>query len=391
MTAIAASNHKRGVLALGLVTITAYGSWFYGFGVLVESIVADTGWSTSALGFTFGAAQLMTGLGAFVGGRLLDRFGGIGPFGLQAVAGGGLMLAATYANAFWLFGPLYAVGAGVTGATGFYHVTTAAAARLRPDQPDKAIATLTIIGAFASPIVLPLAAWMADTSGWRPTMRMLSIAATVGAVVAARFAAATSTPDETGPSVRSIDSVKRALADPPIRRMLGVYFCVGTAYSAVLVYQVPVLVASGLTLGTAGAIGGARGFCQVFGRVGLGRAVARFTARRLLRTAYVVSAFGVVALWIGGLWFGLVYAVLAGITLGATSPLQAMYSRLHFDPADLGLLMGLQGATLGVSGAAGPIVGGIAHDITGSWTPTIVLGAAALCLGAWLLRPGDPE
>ena len=44
-----------------------------------------------------------------------------------------------------VFGVLYAVGAGVTGATGFYSVTTVSAARLRPDRPERAIAVLTVL------------------------------------------------------------------------------------------------------------------------------------------------------------------------------------------------------------------------------------------------------
>ena len=115
--------------ALGLVTITAYGSWFYGFGVLVSPITEDTGWSTGAMGLTFGVAQVITGAGAFVAGRLLDRFGGAGPFLPQAVLGGGLLLAATWAGDVVVFGALYSLGAGIVGATGFYHVTTVAASR----------------------------------------------------------------------------------------------------------------------------------------------------------------------------------------------------------------------------------------------------------------------
>jgi len=379
---------NRGVVALGVVTITAYGSWFYGFGVLLEIIAEDTGWSTTMLGFTFGAAQFITGVGAFVGGRLLDRFGGIGPFGVQALGGGGLMLASTWATTGWTFALLYAIGGGITGATGFYHVTTAAAARLRPDQPDRAISRVTIIGAFASPIVLPLAAWYAGNEGWRPTMRILAVAAILGAASAAWFARKSASPPSAGPSVSPLSSVKTALANPGVRHMLIVYAAVGLAFSSVLVYQVPVLIESGLSLKLAGTIGGVRGFCQIFGRLGLGRAVERHGARRLLRVAYLGAAVGVSTLLLGGIGPAIGFALLTGVAFGALTPLQAMYARLHFDPTDLGLLMGLQGAALGVSGALGPIIGGTARDLTGSWMPTIALSVAALLFGTWFMgRP----
>jgi len=100
------------VVALGVLTITAFGSWFYGFGVLIDPIHVDTGWSTAGLGAVFGVAQILTGIGAFFGGRLLDRRGGAGTFGLQAIVGGGLFLSATWASNPILFGLLYAAGAG---------------------------------------------------------------------------------------------------------------------------------------------------------------------------------------------------------------------------------------------------------------------------------------
>ena len=66
----------RTVGGLGLATIVAYGGWFYGFGVLVQPIADDTGWTVGMLGAAYAAAQLLAGLGATLGGRLLDRRGG---------------------------------------------------------------------------------------------------------------------------------------------------------------------------------------------------------------------------------------------------------------------------------------------------------------------------
>ncbi len=373
---------RWGVPALGLVTITAYGSWFYGFGVLLDLIVDDTGWGTTAMGATFGAAQIITGLGAVVGGRLLDRFGGPGPFGVQLAMGVVLLFAASFAQSMWVFGAAYAVGAGIIGATGFYPVTTAAAARLHPGRPDRAIAHLTIIGAFSSPIFLPLTAWFAESQGWRPAMRLLAGFAAIGAAAAAWFARRAASPADDRRSTSPIEALRAAIRQPEIRRMLVVYAAAGLAFSSVLVYQVPIMTGAGISLGVAGTIGGLRGFCQVFGRIGLATAVERFGARRLLQAAYAAGAVGVLFLAVGSVVPAVVFALLAGVSLGATSPLQPMYARQYFAPDDLGLLMGLQGAAFGLAGGIGPVVGGAAHEITGSWVPTIGIAAVALFVSA---------
>ncbi len=376
-----------GVVALGLVTITAYGSWFYGFGVLIGPISEDTGWSTTALGNVYGAAQVITGLGAFIGGRLLDRYGGIGPFGLQALLGGGAMMAATWATDIWTFAALYAIGAGVTGATGFYHVTTAAASRLRADRPDRAVALLTLIGALCSPIYLPATAWMVETSHWRTTARILALLTIAGALVAALVAKGGRSLPATGPTASSLQVIRRAISAPAIRRMLLVYTTAGAAYASVLVYQVPILNAGGLALASAGAIGGLRGFCQIFGRIGLTGLAERFGAGQLLRLSYIASAIGVAFMFVVTVPTGVAYAVIAGVALGANSPLQAIYARNHFNPTDLGLLMGLQGAAIGIGSGIGLSIGGGLRDLTSSWTPTLLMAVAGLILATIAIKP----
>jgi len=40
-------NRRRffSISALGIATIAAYGTWFYAFGVLLDPIILDTGWT----------------------------------------------------------------------------------------------------------------------------------------------------------------------------------------------------------------------------------------------------------------------------------------------------------------------------------------------------------
>ncbi|MDH4280123.1 MAG: MFS transporter [Acidimicrobiia bacterium] len=391
------------VWSLGLYTITAYGTWAYAFGVLIEPISTETGWSTSFLGSVYGVAMLLTGLSAFGSGRLLDRFGPMVPLGLHAVVASGLMLAAVSVERRWLFGLLFASGAGLSGATGFYAMTTVIAARSRPDRPERAIAVLTLIGAFCSPIYLPLTAWLLTVWDWRTVARALVLAGVVGAAQAAAITARVrlAPEDEMGgpvrPSARSLDAVKRAVVKPEVRRALIVYFLAGAAAGSMWVYQVPMMVGAGLGIGLAGTLAGFRGFCQIFGRMGLTGAVERHGSARLLQAAYLATAAGGIALLIASIAgadstalvvvLSLVFALFAGTGFGASSPLQAIHARLHFDPGDLGLLMGLQGAVLGLAGAAGPIAGAFLRDATGTWTPTIAVVIVILVISTALLRP----
>jgi MFS family permease len=380
-----------GVVALGILTITAFGSWFYAFGVLIDPITEDEGWSTSALGLTYGAAQVMSGIGAFMAGRALDRFGGAIPFLLHALLGGGLLFASSFADDVLVFGLLYAVGGGIIGATGFYSITAATSARLVPDQPDKAIAVLTALGALCSPIIIPLTAWLVTTTDWRATVRILSGVAAAGALLAAAIVGQRGAASTQRPSEHPLAALRTAVGRRPIRRMLAVYVSAGVAFSSVLVYQVPIMTAAGMSLGAAGVIAGMRGFCQIFGRVGLTRAVDSVGTGRLLRGAYVLGAAGAALLLVPTVPTGILYALMAGVGIGASAPLQTMYARAHFDESDLGLLLGLQGAAIGIAGGVGPLVGGVIHDLADTWAPVVVLTVLALALAATLLAPDTPD
>ncbi len=394
------------IISLGIYTITAYGTWAYGFGVLLEPISADTGWGVAFLGAIYGWAMALSGVGAFWAGRLLDRFGARAPYAIHLVAASGLMAAALVVDNRWLFAALFATGAGLGGATGFYTITTVIVSRVRPDRPDWAINALTIVGAFSSPFYLPVTAWLASLWPWRSVATVLVAVGAIGAAQAMVLASGGASSDAGfAASSSPLATLRKALGNPSVRRILLIYLLAGAAGSTIWVYQVPMMTGVGLSLGLAGAFGGLRGLCQLLGRVGLSDQIERRGTDTLLRGAYLATAAAGTALVVGAVVVGpeptandplliaaaAVFAVLAGAGLGAASPLQAIHARSRFDPSDLGLLMGLQGLVLGVAGGIGPFAGGLVRDLSGTWTTTIIAVIAVLGAAVTLLKPDAPQ
>ena len=58
----------RTVDALGVLTVAVYGSWYYGFGVLIDDIGDGLDMSATALGLSFGFAQVLLGVLSIVTG-----------------------------------------------------------------------------------------------------------------------------------------------------------------------------------------------------------------------------------------------------------------------------------------------------------------------------------
>ena len=390
VTAVSTSGERRldhgRIAVLGLVTIACYGAWYYAFGVLIDSIVDDTGWSYTQVSASFSLGQVLIGGASILGGVALDRGGSRAVFIAAAGIGAVSFLVASVADHPLVFVGAAAVGMGAFGALGFYHVTMAVAVRVNPGHPARAIAVLTLWGAVSSAIYLPLTAWLEDRLGWRATIRILA-----GSAVAALLIGALTV--RTG-GFRSSDSARRsmsiAFADVTRtragRRFAVVVALTGLSISLLLVYQVPIMRSAGLGTGTAASIAGLRGFAQLGGRIPIGRLLRRHHTDRLLAAALVLLAFAALVIN-GARWVpvALVFAVAAGLGIGAFSPLQGIRSEELFDRASLGTTMGLLASISMTAGAIGPVAAGAITDATGTPRPASWAAAAAAIAGAGLV------
>ena len=379
------------ISSLGIATIVAYGVAYYSYGALIDPIRHSTGWSATALGATFSAVLVTGGVGGLFGGRLTDRFGTRPAFLIAGTLGaGGIALASLYRTPL-AFGPLYGVGAGAVAALGFYHVTQPAAIRAGGNEPQRAVVVLTIFGAFASPIFLPLTAWLAQAVGWRNTLRIHAV------LIAIVFLIGASRGDLETPRRRHRQSaaagkseIRAALLTawqrPAVRRWVFASMISGAAIDVILVYQVPIMIAAGLPTGAAATIAGLRGFAQVGGRLTLPPLLTRLGAR-LTTVAALVIAIAAALLLLGSrdIVFAGAYCLLAGVSLGAISTLQGIYTNELVGGRDLSMLMGAQQAVFAAGSALGPVIAALLFEKANSYTPVIMLTAVGLSAAALLL------
>ncbi len=391
-------NHLA-IALLGLVTIVAYGSWYYAFGVLLDPIRIDTGWSEAALAGSFSIGIVAVGFGAIAGGRLLDRIGSRAVLLLGGIGGGVALLATSYAGHPVVFAATSATAMGFLGSFGFYHATMTTAVRVNPENPTKAIAALTIWGAFASVIYLPATAALVARLDWRPTIRILAaVVIVVFGVAVAVLPSGDDSDSDSDPDRESDPDADPASesgsADPPsIRQILAATVdgrerraftaavaLGGVAMSTVLVYQVPTMTAVGLPLATAATMAGVRGFSQTGGRIPLTRIIAKVGTSGALVLAFVSMTIGGSLLaFSGNVPVALAFAVLTGFGIGAYSPLQGIKAEELFDRGTLGATMGAYSTIMMLSGAVGPAAAGLLADFTGDrrMVALIIVGSAA--------------
>ncbi len=377
-------------LALGILSIVAFGAWFYGYGVLVEPIAVDTGWSDGMLGATYGASLLVAGVAGTAVGHLLDSRGSRTTFLVLAATSTLALLGASVAVHQWSFAILGAVGGGLVGAGGYYNATSAVMARLVPHERAHGITVLTLFGAFASPIFLPLIGWVVTSAGWRPTLRGLALSVGLAYLVTA-LAVPDVRPEEIErPPFRS--SLQEVMAGRPRRAIVVAVMVAGATSSLIIVQQVPAMTDAGMALATASAFAGARGLLQLVGRLPLAPVVVRFGARATLRGSYALMGAGALLLiGAGDVVQASLYALVAGVGIGAMSAAESIHAADVYEGPAMGTHLGVLGLLRGVGGAIGPTVGGLAVDVTGSRVVTLVLCAAGGAVAAGVLvRDAEP-
>lgn len=390
-----------------MLSIVAFGSWLYGFGVLVEPIREATGWAESTLTTTYGASLLLTGVGAAAAGHVIDRRGGRVLFLVCGIVAAGTLVGASLADEAWLFAVLAALAGGAIGAGGYYPATQAVIGRLTPGSHERSMTALTLWGAFASPVFLPLLGPVVLALGWRPTFRVLALVVGLAFVVAGLVVpvergvvaggAEGDDPDASGaapPRHREspLASMRRTARRPAVRRLYLAGFAMGAGTSLLLLYQVPAMVAAGLSLATASSFAGARGVVQLAGRIPLPAVLRRTGSYRAIRGALVLTAVGAAILpFAGTLPVAIVFTAIAGVAIGALAPLEGIYAADVTDREVLGTTLGVFSLLRGAGAAAGPVLGGALVDGFGSRGPALALAATALLLAVLTLRPPTPR
>ena len=378
------------IALLGILTIVAYGSWHYGFGVLLADIKLDLRSRDRTMAFGFGLANVLTGaLGAFAG-RSLDRHGVHRIFLAGGLAGGGLLAMSSWMHSPWSFAAVFGLAGGFIGATGFYAITQAVAARTSPGQEAGAITRLTIWGALSSPILIPATELSRRWWGWRTTLRLDGVL-----VLAAFVAAIASDRDHMSvaarPSTHPLQAVRSALRDPTIRRLAGSAAATAAAVEILLLYQIRIMTAVGVAVAAASGLAGARGLAQLLGRLPLTRTVARFGVRATLVAARFGLAMGCLVIVVSdNIALAIVYVIVAGATIGALSPLEGIFAIGELAPDDLGTLMGSLALLSGAAGAAGPILAAVVVDATSRPSNAAILAAVFATVAA-LVLPTRPR
>lgn len=406
---------RRMTVALAVMALATFGTLSFTFSVMLGPMSEDLGWSNALLsaGFTLGSVVGGT-LSAAVG-RMIDVRGGrevIVAGSFVGAAGMALWSLATTPVTYLLAWMVMGVGM----ALGFYEPTFATVMRHAPGQRAKAVLAITLAGALASTIWIPLGELLISRGGWRMALLQLAVLylvltlplnllglprrgivlapeePTTGPIAAAAAGEADgdgeAAPDATVSEPPALDASPSMRSSSELRRV---------TISAVLGYSVTLalgthlvafLVVGGRSTGLAAALAAGLGVGKLVGRLGVGMVLRRLGSYRLFFACHVTlgAALAIpILLPPGPLDLAMIAAL--GIAAGALTVVRPLYVADLFGSHGFGLTFGRINRVNRVITAFIPMVVGAIVTVTGSYTAAWGLLAVGVTVGAFILPP----
>jgi len=371
------------VLICGALIVTLSMGIRHGFGLWLQPITMERGWTRETFAFALAVQNLAWGLAGPVAGMLADRYGAFRVLLVGSVLyamGLVLMALATSGLAFTGSAGLL-LGMAQSGTT--YAVVYGVIARqVDPAKRSWAMGVAAAAGSFGQFLMVPVENWLIGTWGWQNALFVLGCLALVIMPLALGLrepakAAAVGVQQSVGAALRE------AFAYPSFRLLMAGYFVCGFQVVFIGVHMPSYLKDHGLAPGVATTALALIGLFNVFGTYAAGSLGQRMPKRYILSAIYALRAVAIVVFLLAPLTPISVYvfaAVMGFLWLSTVPPTNAIVAQI-FGVQYMSMLGGFVFLSHQVGSFMGVWLGGKLYDATGSydvvWWIAVALGVFA--------------
>jgi predicted MFS family arabinose efflux permease len=371
------------VLLCGAAIVTLSMGIRHGFGLWLQPITMERGWTRETFAFALAVQNLAWGLAAPLAGMLADRFGvfrvlvvgsvlyaiglvlmGLATSGLAFTGSAGLLIGMAQA------GTTYAVIYGVIGR------------QVDPAKRSWAMGVAAAAGSFGQFLMVPVENWLIGSFGWQNALFILGCAALAIAPLALGLREP-KVPAHAGPTQTIGAAVREAFAYPSFRLLMAGYFVCGFQVVFIGVHLPSYLKDQGMTPQVATVALALIGLFNVFGTYAAGVLGQQFAKRHILAAIYALRSVAIVVFLALPLSPASVYvfsAVMGLLWLSTVPPTNAVVAQI-FGVQYLSMLGGFVFLSHQIGSFLGVWLGGLLYDRTGSydvvWWIAIALGVMA--------------
>ena len=354
---------------------------FFSFGVFLDPLITEFGWSSALTSFVFSAYSLSYSLGAILIGRLADRYGVRMTIALGGVLITLALILSSRADAIWELYLTFGAMGGVGAAAFWIPPTKAVMEHFESSANLNMAVSVVAVGTGAGTLLIsPVAGFFITEYGWRTCyllFALISAAISVFGVLVIR------SPRNGEGSVSGVNQTGQRLSDAIRTRnfwsLFGMYVLgCGIARYTVLVYIAVYVLAAGFPLAAGALCVGLIGGGSILGRLGSGLLSRALPDNLILLISFVLQGASSIAVVLS-VNILLVYgsAFVFGIGYGAYVPQFPLLTMKSFGMRSYGLVYGVISSGLGFGALAGPpVLGGLLSSATGNYFLTFVLSGA---------------
>ncbi len=371
------------VLLCGACIVTLSMGIRHGFGLWLQPITMERGWTRETFAFALAVQNLAWGLAGPFAGALADRFGawrvlivgallyaaglvlmGLATSGLAFTGSAGIVLGMAQS------GTTYAVVYGVIGRN------------VAPERRAWAMGMTAAAGSFGQFLMVPVENWLIGAFGWQSALFVLGCLAL--AIVPLAFGLKEPKAAPAAHGGQSITAaVREAFGTPSFRWLMAGYFVCGFQVVFIGVHMPSYLKDNGLTPDVATTALALIGLFNVIGTYSAGVLAGQLPKRFVLATIYALRAVAIAVFLAVPLtpWSVYIFASAMGLLwLSTVPPTNALVAHI-FGVRYLSMLSGFVFVSHQLGSFLGAWLGGKLYDATGSynvvWWIAIALGVFA--------------
>ena len=380
------------VLLCGAMVVTLSMGIRHGFGLFLQPMTMDRGWSRETFAFALAIQNLAWGLFGPLAGMLADRFGAFRVLLLGGLLyAGGLVLMAISTSGLALTGSAGLMLGMAQAGTTYAIVFGVVARNVAPDKRSWAMGVTAAAGSFGQFLMLPVENWLIGGWGWQNALFVLGLMSLAILPLAfglrePAFAVAQAGPQQ---SVRA--ALREAIGHKGFRLLTAGYFVCGFQVVFIGVHLPSYLKDHGLQPGVASTALALIGLFNIFGTYIAGSLGQRVSKPRMLSVIYLLRSAAIVVFLAVPLtaWSVYLFAAAMGLLwLSTVPPTNAVVAQI-FGVQYMSMLGGIVFLNHQLGSFLGAWLGGRLYETTGSyevvWWISVALGLFAAVVN-WPVR-----
>ena len=375
------------VLICGGIIMTLAMGVRHGFGLFLQPMTMDHGWSRETFALALALQNLLWGASQPLTGLIADRYGAgkvlisgtilyvLGLIGMAlATSGTGFVLSAGILIGIGLSGTTFSIVYGVLG-----RITP-------PEKRSMALGIAGAMGSFGQFALLPVSQSLISGVGWLQALLILAAVAALMAPLSVALAEPHRDFSNQGHGQSAWESIREAFGHGGFNLLTLGYFVCGFQVVFIGVHLPAYLSDQGLSANVGVTCLALIGLFNIFGTFTAGWLGQRYSKKHLLAGIYITRSIVIIIFLATPLTplSAYLFAMVIGFLWLATVPLTNGIIAQVFGVAYLSMLGGFVFFSHQIGSFLGAWLGGLLFDSTGSydtvWTIIILLGVVAMAL-----------